>query len=386
MAAFVSLEARLKGWFGATFAELPEALARTVEREFQPFGWDGLEPDQRRELARQWDCKHDPARQEEHERAWALVSELQELEDQIEAWRAVQTPTASDLQTQQARLAELQAAINRVRARLDRRPPRVPRPSGPAPASGPAAFVAYPSALAHLRHRLKATPEELAAWIFMGPEDGGLVAYLQPGDDERPRRFAFPTGEPSRMGGDHDYVPLMMGCWFARQDIEHFEPKARYITGRDLLVRWGGLPGVDAVAFVRAKVEESRLIDLHPVYGGTRISTDDADYPPVELGLFRVADVEAIEAEDFGGLPGAAGAEGAEERRLRLTKRRAQLRASGVRNFNQVLAEEEGLSVERIKQLLTPKAVPPSPVGPATWVAPIQQKGSPTPRPRKRKD
>lgn len=313
MAAFISLETRLKGWFGATFAELPEALARTVEREFKPFGWDGLEPDQRREYARQWDCKKDPARQEEHERAWALVSELQELEDQIEAWRAVQTPTASDLQTQQARLADLQAAINRVRARLDRRPPRAHRPSGPAvpaPGGGSVAFVAYPAALAQLRQRLKATPEELAAWIFMGSEHDGLVAYLQPGDDEPPRRFAFPTGEPSRMGGDYDYVPLMMGCWFARQDIEQFEPKARYTTGRDLLARWGSLPGVDAVAFVRAKIEESRLVDLHPVYGGTRISTDDADYPPVELGLFRVADVEAIEAEDFGGLPGAAGAEG----------------------------------------------------------------------------
>ena len=55
MATFVSLEARLMGRFGATFAELPEALARTVEREFQPFGWDGLDPDQRRDLARQWD-------------------------------------------------------------------------------------------------------------------------------------------------------------------------------------------------------------------------------------------------------------------------------------------------------------------------------------------
>lgn len=227
MAAFVPLEARLEEWFGATFAELPEALARTVEQEFKPFGWDGLEPEQRRDFARQWDNKHDPALEEEHQRAWALVCELQELEDQIEAWRAVQTPTASDLQTQQARVAELQAAIDRVRARLDRRLPRALRPSGPAPASGPAAFVAYPAALAHLRQRLKATPEELAAWIFMGPEHDGLVAYLQAGDDERPRRFAFPTGEPSRKGGDHHYVPLMMGCWFARQDIEQFEPKAR---------------------------------------------------------------------------------------------------------------------------------------------------------------
>jgi hypothetical protein len=44
--------------------------------------------------------------------------------------------------------------------------------------------------------------------------------------------------------------------------------------------------------------------------------------------------------------------ESAEQRRERLRKRRDELKASGVHNFNQVLAEEEGRSVERIKQLL----------------------------------
>lgn len=44
--------------------------------------------------------------------------------------------------------------------------------------------------------------------------------------------------------------------------------------------------------------------------------------------------------------------ESAEQRRERLRQRRNALKASGVRNFNQVLAEEEGITVERIKQLL----------------------------------
>ena len=48
----------------------------------------------------------------------------------------------------------------------------------------------------------------------------------------------------------------------------------------------------------------------------------------------------------------AGGQESAEQRRERLRKRRNELKASGVRNFNQVLAEEEGISPERIKQLL----------------------------------
>lgn len=386
MEAFVSLEARLEGWFESPLSVLPVEIARTVSLRFVLVGWDALSPEQRRVFARHWDLEHDPALEGDRQRAWALVMELEELQARLARWEAVPTPSALNLKEKEAQLRNLREAIKSVHSKLDARPPRPKASLQPAARVGDGAYVAYPTALAHLRQRLKATPEELAAWIFMGPERGGLVAHLQPGAEEPPPRFAFPTGEPRRMGADHDYVPLMMGCWFARQDIEQFEPKARYTTGRDLLARWGSLPGVDATAFVRAKIEESRLIDLHPVYGGTRISTGDDDYPPVELGLFRVADVEAIEAEDFGGLPGAAGAEGPEERRLRLTKRRAQLQAARVRNFNQVLAEEEGLSVERIKQLLKPKTVPPSPDGPATWVAPIQQKGSPSPRPRMRKD
>lgn len=44
--------------------------------------------------------------------------------------------------------------------------------------------------------------------------------------------------------------------------------------------------------------------------------------------------------------------ESAEQRRARLRQRRNELKTSGTHNFNQVLAEEEGVSVERIKQLL----------------------------------
>ncbi len=44
--------------------------------------------------------------------------------------------------------------------------------------------------------------------------------------------------------------------------------------------------------------------------------------------------------------------ESAEQRRERLRRRRNELKAAGKRNFNQVLAEEEGITVERIKQLL----------------------------------
>ncbi len=54
----------------------------------------------------------------------------------------------------------------------------------------------------------------------------------------------------------------------------------------------------------------------------------------------------------------AGGQESAEQRRERLRKRRNELKALGVRNFNKVLAEEEGISVSAIKQLLQEKKQP----------------------------
>lgn len=56
---------------------------------------------------------------------------------------------------------------------------------------------------------------------------------------------------------------------------------------------------------------------------------------------------------------GAAGDEHSREQRVeRLRQRRNELKTSGVHNFNQVLAKEEGVSVSAIKQLLAEKKPP----------------------------
>jgi hypothetical protein len=58
---------------------------------------------------------------------------------------------------------------------------------------------------------------------------------------------------------------------------------------------------------------------------------------------------------------GAAGDSVSRESRVeRLRKRRNELKTAGVRNFNQVLANEEGVSVSAIKQLLAEKKASPS--------------------------
>jgi len=67
-----------------------------------------------------------------------------------------------------------------------------------------------------------------------------------------------------------------------------------------LIERWSLVPDLKVEAFVRAKIRESRLLDFHPIYGGTQAGGTGAEHlPPMTEGLFRLDEVEAIEAKDF---------------------------------------------------------------------------------------
>jgi len=156
-------------------------------------------------------------------------------------------------------------------------------------------YIAYPRAMKRLRERLGATPEEVAAWVFWGETHGGLVAYTNANELDPPPRFHF-----IHTMGD-DYVSPLMACWFRRDDIETFEPDERYITGKALIERWGKDPDIEPKAFMLAKIEESRLLDMHPNCGGTRATWPEQEsFPPMESGLFALSHIEAIEVEDFG--------------------------------------------------------------------------------------
>lgn len=158
-------------------------------------------------------------------------------------------------------------------------------------------YIAYPKALAMLAQQLNATPEEVAAWVFLGPGCGGLSAYLNANELDPPPTFYY---HPDRHG-DFDYVSPLMGCWFREDEIAQFKPAAQFITGKELIERWSVHPGVQPEAFIRAKITESRLLDMHPISGQTQGTNPGvSDYPPLISGLFSLAEVEAIEAEDFG--------------------------------------------------------------------------------------
>lgn len=158
-------------------------------------------------------------------------------------------------------------------------------------------YIAFPKAMKLLTERLGASPEEFAAWIWMGPDAGGLAAFLNINELETPPQFYFNPG----VSEDFDYVSPLMGCWFREEDINTFVPVDRYITGKTLIERWSGQPGLKPEAFIRAKIAESRLLDGHPIYGCTQgTSPEDKDFPPLETGLFVLSHVEEIEAEDLG--------------------------------------------------------------------------------------
>lgn len=174
------------------------------------------------------------------------------------------------------------------------REPAVPT-EGPSAESEPARYIAYPLALKLLAERHNATAHELAGWVFAGPEDGGLCAYLNANELDPPPRFYFDILSCD----DYDYLVPLMPCWFREADILNFEPKDRFVTGADLMKRWSSCVGIVPEAFIRAKIEESRLLDIHPIYGGTQgMHPEDTSYPPLELALFLQSHVDAVEIED----------------------------------------------------------------------------------------
>lgn len=239
-------------------------------------------------------------------------------------------------------------------------------------------YLPYPLALRRLDEQLDATPEELAAWIFLEPEAGGIAAYLDANELDTPRKFHFSDWRRD------DYRKMMMHCWFLEREIQAFTPAARYITGVTLVERWSRQLGIQPQGFIEAKIAESRLLDLHPVWVLTRGSyPEDAERPPLEEGLFSVAEIQAIEVEDFGGLVDlltlqddafnvdprtsnypvnhASVVESPAQRRERLSKRKRYLKNNNVRSFSKTTAQEEGISVSRLKQLLKDETSPAKP-------------------------
>ena len=295
---FVSLTLALEGEFDKSLDALPDSLRQRVEKEFFPIPWDSISSDQRRSVALQWDYQHDPATDADRQFWWHFFERLDDIQAQINEWESVETPTATDKSLKESGLNKLRLKLERLKlqekqARDDYFPthesPPVPTVSSPTSDD----YIAYPNAMRMLVDRLNATAEELATWISLGSDTGGIAAYLNANELNPPQRFHFDvfTGE--------DYVSPLMACWFRCSDIECFTPENRYITGEQLIRRWGNLKGIHAEPFIRAKIAESRLLDLHPIFGSTQGSfPDDKGLPHISAGMFALSHVKKIETED----------------------------------------------------------------------------------------
>lgn len=357
MNVYDSLEKALDAWFGRSFNELPNPLRRRVIADFLVANWDNLTPDERRSVAQQHDYQHDPATNDHREFWFNFYANLQDLEQEIDEWEMVAAPTASDLEKKKqsiALLKEKKAHLDRLEGiYLRRNFPRIPVDHEPTP-TGTNEYLAYPAAFKLLAETLQATSGEVAAWIFMGPDEGGIRAFYKSRRQEGVARFWFePQMEP-------DYESLLFNCWFLKSELEAFAPHERFISGETLKARWHGEFGGETLSFIQAKVSCGELTDIHPVKGATSAATSDSeDWPELETGLFSITEVSQVESEqgieisDDELFISGQEDESPAERRARIQQWIDQeSRLRGTRGAPIRVAAREGVSRQRIEQIL----------------------------------
>ena len=289
---FDPLTIALENWYEKPLSDIPDNIRQRIERDIAFRDWDNLTLELRREIALQRDHINDPANAPEYQYWDDFYQNKDEIEILLQKWERVETPTASDLEIKQTKLSELREELIRMneierRAQQNRSPiEKNGKPNG--------TYIAYPKALKILADRFGATPEELAAWIFLGPEQGGISAYTNANANELnpPRKFYF-----GYSCGYEDYLAPLMACWFKEEDIARFQPVERYITGKALIERWGKQLGIQATDYIRAKIKESRLLDMHPTMGPTEWSKG-GNSASGETALFAMSEILAIEEED----------------------------------------------------------------------------------------
>ncbi len=289
----VPLCTALKRYFAMPLEKLPKKLRERVQAEyFSP--WDELPPSKRKKIAHLLDQFQDVSTERSGEE-WQRVFEKRDaLHKELQSWETLEAITPTDLSARAARIADLQDALMRIDAYIKQSRGDFPsRTSMDSAGRLPCTHVSYPTAARRLTERLQAQPCEIAAWVFLGSDTGGLSAYLAPSDTSAPSQFRFKY----EMG--RDYISPLYGCMFDAMEIEGFQPGDRYITGAQLLDRWKLAFAGNAEPFVRAKVMQSRLTDIHPVWQRTDCThAEDPGFPPLTEGLFSLTQIERIEDEE----------------------------------------------------------------------------------------
>jgi hypothetical protein len=175
-------------------------------------------------------------------------------------------------------------------------------------------FLSLDQAEGILAERFGTTKEdivhEIAAWVFHRE----LIAYTDIDELGDERRFYFTEADLWRKSNGfdsdkpYDYLAPLEACFFKNSDITRFQPINRYITGAALIARWKAQRGSEAQAkaFVKSRIEESRLDVFHPIYAGSDVEDvipkepGELSLPPIEECLVSLNEAREVEAVDFG--------------------------------------------------------------------------------------
>ena len=118
----VPLTQLLKDWVNTPMADLPVDIKALAEEACFPLPWDKLSAALRREYAsmyddeiRQRDAPNDPAGETEVDFWGDFFAKKAALEEAIEAWEIVATPTALDLDKKENRLNDLYNDLAKIR-------------------------------------------------------------------------------------------------------------------------------------------------------------------------------------------------------------------------------------------------------------------------------
>lgn len=194
------------------------------------------------------------------------------------------------------------------------KPQAPPAPMGDQQPIDPSAFLSFHQAQKLLAERLNITEEdsghEIAGRIFH-QELRGYTNINECGDQ---RRFHFPDAALWVKRADFDskppyeYLLLLEKCYFKAGDMAEIGGNRRYVTGTALIDRWREYRKSESQtrAFITGRIEESRLLAFHPVYGGPDVEEiltkgkQDFPLPPIDQCLFCWDEVVAVEAVEFG--------------------------------------------------------------------------------------
>lgn len=282
-----SLSSLLDGWFETSLTKLPDDLQQVVNEMYMPITWEMIDAAGRRNLAAQIDAEIVPQLIEESEFWFNLAACNMDLQAEISAIRASQ----GGGETQLRKINELETEERRLRL-VYRRPDighLLARPTQNIQVME--GLIPFSEAGRLLTDRFDATLNELAAWMVFG--DSPLPGYLKVQDVTQCSRLILP-----RVFSSFDLEDALIASWFVQADLVNFVPDERYISGAELLDRWNPYFSRHAAAFIVAKVAELRLTDLHPIAGISQATVPhEPMLPALEEAVFRLSEVESIEAE-----------------------------------------------------------------------------------------